>query len=84
MALAEAVKTNENFYNIENAMDAYAEKYGEKAARKNLTISAWLNTFAEKTHYLFSGAFWGYDTMRKLEYSRTGSAVKAFPVLFCV
>ena len=29
-------------------MDAYAEKYGGKAVRKNLTIPAWLNTFAEK------------------------------------
>ena len=29
-------------------MDSYAEKYGEKAVRKNLTIPAWLNTFAEK------------------------------------
>ena len=27
-------------------MDSYAEKYGEKAIRKNLTIPAWLNTFA--------------------------------------
>ena len=31
-------------------MDAYAEKYGEKAVRKNLTIPAWLNTFAENNH----------------------------------
>ena len=29
-------------------IDAYEEKYGEKAVRKNLTIPAWLNTFAEK------------------------------------
>ena len=29
-------------------MDSYAEKYGNKAVRKNLTIPAWLNTFAEK------------------------------------
>ncbi len=35
-------------------MDAYAEKYGEKAVRKNLTIPAWLNTFAEKNHINFS------------------------------
>ena len=27
-------------------MEAYAEKYGNKAVRKNLTIPAWLNTFA--------------------------------------
>lgn len=35
-------------------MDAYAEKYGEKAIRKNLTIPAWLNTFAEANHINFS------------------------------
>lgn len=35
-------------------MDAYAEKYGSKAVRKNLTIPAWLNTFAEKQHINFS------------------------------
>ena len=35
-------------------MDTYAEKYGEKAVRKNLTIPAWLNTFAENNHINFS------------------------------
>lgn len=35
-------------------MDAYAERYGEKAVRKNLTIPAWLNTFAENSHINFS------------------------------
>lgn len=35
-------------------MDTYAEKYGEKAVRKNLTIPAWLNTFAEINHINFS------------------------------
>lgn len=35
-------------------MDAYANKYGEKAVRKNLTIPAWLNTFAETNHINFS------------------------------
>jgi predicted RNase H-like HicB family nuclease len=35
-------------------MDAYAEKYGDKAVRKNLTIPAWLNTFAEARHINFS------------------------------
>ncbi|HIW48840.1 MAG TPA: type II toxin-antitoxin system HicB family antitoxin [Firmicutes bacterium] len=35
-------------------MDSYAEKYGEKAVRKNLTIPAWLNTFAEKNQINFS------------------------------
>ena len=35
-------------------MDAYADKYGSKAVRKNLTIPAWLNTFAESKHINFS------------------------------
>jgi predicted RNase H-like HicB family nuclease len=35
-------------------MDIYAEKYGNKAMRKNLTIPAWLNTFAEANHINFS------------------------------
>lgn len=35
-------------------MDTYAEKYGTKAVRKNLTIPAWLNTFAENQHINFS------------------------------
>lgn len=35
-------------------MDAYEEKYGEKAVRKNLTIPAWLNTYAEKNNINFS------------------------------
>jgi hypothetical protein len=35
-------------------MDAYADKYGNKAVRKNLTIPAWLNTFAESRHINFS------------------------------
>ena len=35
-------------------MDAYAEKYGNKAVRKNLTIPAWLNTFAETNRVNFS------------------------------
>ena len=35
-------------------MDAYAEKYGEKAVRKNLTIPAWLNTLDENNHINFS------------------------------
>ena len=35
-------------------MDAYAEKYGAKAVRKNLTIPAWLNTFAETHNLNFS------------------------------
>lgn len=35
-------------------MDSYAEKYGDKAVRKNLTIPAWLNTFAESNNINFS------------------------------
>ena len=35
-------------------MDSYAERYGKKAVRKNLTIPAWLNTFAEKRSINFS------------------------------
>lgn len=35
-------------------MDSYAEKYGQKAVRKNLTIPAFLNTFAEANHVNFS------------------------------
>lgn len=35
-------------------MDAYAEKYGKKAIRKNCTIPAWLNTLSEKEHINFS------------------------------
>ncbi|MCD8380794.1 MAG: type II toxin-antitoxin system HicB family antitoxin [Lachnospiraceae bacterium] len=35
-------------------MDAYAEKYGTNASRKNITIPAWLNTYGEKNHINFS------------------------------
>ena len=35
-------------------MDAYAEQYGSKAVRKNITIPAWLNTYGEKNHVNFS------------------------------
>ena len=35
-------------------MDAYAERYGEKAVRKNVTIPAWLNSYAEKQKINFS------------------------------
>lgn len=35
-------------------IDSYAEKYGAKAVRKNLTIPAWLSTFAEANHINFS------------------------------
>ena len=35
-------------------IDSYAEKYGNKAVRKNCTIPAWLNTAAENAHLNFS------------------------------
>lgn len=35
-------------------MDAYAEKYGDKAVRKNITIPAWLNTYGESHNLNFS------------------------------
>ena len=35
-------------------IDAYAEKYGNKAVRKNCTIPAWLNTAAENANINFS------------------------------
>lgn len=35
-------------------MDSYAEKYGDKAVRKNCTIPAWLNTRAEAANINFS------------------------------
>lgn len=46
---------NDGFINlIVLDMDTYAEKYGDKAVRKNLTIPAWLNTAAEKENINFS------------------------------
>jgi predicted RNase H-like HicB family nuclease len=35
-------------------MDAYAEKYGKKSVRKNLTIPAWLNDEAQRKKINFS------------------------------
>ena len=35
-------------------IDAYAEKYGEKTVRKNISIPAWLNTYGEKNNTNFS------------------------------
>lgn len=35
-------------------MDAYAERYGSKTVRKNVTVPAWLNTFGEKRQVNFS------------------------------
>ncbi len=35
-------------------MDSYAEKYGSKSVRKNITVPAWLNTYGEKNNINFS------------------------------
>ncbi|MCD7954821.1 MAG: type II toxin-antitoxin system HicB family antitoxin [Lachnospiraceae bacterium] len=35
-------------------MDTYAEKYGSKSVRKNITIPAWLNTYGERNGINFS------------------------------
>lgn len=35
-------------------LDDYAQKHGDKAVKKNLTIPAWLNTIAEKRNVNFS------------------------------
>lgn len=35
-------------------MDAYAEKYGNKAVRKNITIPAYMNTFIERNEISLS------------------------------
>lgn len=35
-------------------IDDYAEKYGNKAIRKNITIPAWLNTYGESNNINFS------------------------------
>jgi hypothetical protein len=35
-------------------MDVYMAKYSNKTVQKNLTIPAWLNTFAESKHINFS------------------------------
>ena len=35
-------------------IDTYAEKYGDKAVRKNITVPAWLNTYGEKKNLNFS------------------------------
>jgi len=53
-------------------MDAYTEKYGEKAVRKNLTIPAWLNTFAESEHVNFSQVL--QDSLLNLYRQRLGSS----------
>ena len=53
-------------------MDAYAEKYGNKAVRKNLTIPAWLNTFAESRHINFSQVL--QDSLTTLYYRETAAS----------
>jgi hypothetical protein len=52
-------------------MDTYAEKYGKQTVRKNLTIPAWLNTFAESRHVNFSQVL--QDSLMEL-YQREYSA----------
>ncbi len=36
-------------------MDSYAEKYGSQSVRKNVTIPAYLNTYAEQNNISVSG-----------------------------
>ena len=46
----EAAEGAEGFVNMVSLdIDAYAEKYGNKAVKKTLTIPAWMNTYVE-TH----------------------------------
>ena len=35
-------------------MNAYAEQYGTKAVRRNITIPAWLDTYVQKNHLSLS------------------------------
>ena len=57
-SVIESIKANEYEGGIVSVVmldiDAYAEKYGNKAVRKNCTIPAWLNTAAENAHLNFS------------------------------
>lgn len=54
-ALADIVPDDGGFVSLLALdIDSYAEKYGSNAVRKNLTIPAWLNTFAEKHQVNFS------------------------------
>lgn len=57
-------------------MDTYAEKYGNKAVRKNLTIPAWLNTFAEKHQVNFSQVL--TDALTSL-YQQANEPIAALP-----
>jgi hypothetical protein len=52
-------------------MDAYPEKYGNRAIRKNLTIPVRLNAFAEGKHINFS---------RALQDSLTASMKRSTPL----
>ena len=54
-------------------MDSYAEKYGNKAVRKNLTIPAWLNTFAESQHVNFSKLL--QDSLTDLYWKQRGASL---------
>ena len=45
-------------------MDAYTERFGKNAVRKNLTLPAWLNTFGEQLNVNFSKVF--QDAMLQL------------------
>lgn len=35
-------------------MDSYAERYGSRAVRRNITVPAWLDTYAQKNHLSLS------------------------------
>ena len=64
-------------------IDAFAEKYGKKAVRKNLTIPAWLNTFAEAHDINFSkvlqtGLSTLYDQYREAPLEQDGSSGSYF------
>lgn len=45
-------------------IDAYSEKYGDKAVRRNITVPAWLDTYAQKNHLSLSKVV--QDTLMKL------------------
>lgn len=52
---AVVLESSEDFINlIVLDIDEYAEKYGQKAVRKNCTIPAWLNAASEKAHINYS------------------------------
>ena len=49
-------------------MDTFAEKYGDKSVRKNLTIPAWLNTFAQSQQINFSQVL--QDSLTEMYFKR--------------